>query len=148
MDVDELTRIMSKLMRERPDQMSTLGGRLRLGMAAHGIHGATALGLLAGKSRQTAQKWLDDRVDYIEPKNLFLIAKKLELSESWLSDGKGAPVRGRLLEPEEAEILDIYNNLRRKDADEWRRKGLDLLMRAGRTSRAQPFTQTEDESEN
>lgn len=72
----------------------TLGGRIKIGMSAKGIATPAELARRMKLRRQTVTKWVNDEVDFLEPKYLFGMyplpaSKYLGIMESLRGDSNG-----------------------------------------------------------
>lgn len=117
----------------------TLGGRIKIGMAAKGMDGPSDLARRLKLRRQTVTKWVNDEVTFLEPKYLFPLADALEMNPRWLSIRQGDPQPAKTVSPDAQRVLDLYGALNPGVRDSWLQSGDALLKAAGETSTAQPF---------
>lgn len=124
---------------DNPGGDMTLGGRIKIGMAAKGIDGPSDLARRVKLRRQTVTKWVNDEVAFLEPKYLFLLAEALELNPRWLATREGDPQQARTISPDFQRVLDLYSALKPGVRDSWLKSGDALLTATGELSTAQPF---------
>lgn len=117
----------------------TLGGRIKIGMASKGIAGPSELARKLKLRRQTVTKWVNDEVDFLEPKYLFPLADVLGMNPRWLSIREGAPSPEKVVSQDDQRVLELYGALKPGVRDSWLKSGDALLTATGEPSTAQPF---------
>lgn len=118
----------------------TFAGRIKIGMAAQGIAGASELARRMKLRRQTVQKWLSGEVSKIEPENLIKLAQILDMDPEWLATREGEPQRKGRVTLEQKRLIELYNALPEQLRRAWMRSGDAMLQDTGEVSKAQPFT--------
>lgn len=94
-------------------------------------------------NKQTAHNWFKPTSKFIDPRYLFDVAIVLNVSARWLATGKGAIAKPRYLNPDEAQILGIWDSLQvnKTAAEQWSKEGHRLLDILGSSTVAHPYKQ-------
>lgn len=85
----------------------------------------------AGVSKQLVHGWIKSSSDQISTDLLFQVADALEMNPRWIATGKGSPTPPAEMDPDEAECIHLYRNLKVDPRDAWMRQGRELQRLTG-----------------
>ena len=112
-------------------------------MANVGLRKPADLARLLNVHRQTVSKWLNGDVADLTTEMLYKLADALEVNDRWLYAGPPhSPVRPRVLDQDEEELVQIKATLEKANADakdQWLSSGRSLVRIVAPASRANPF---------
>ena len=117
----------------------TLGGRIKIGMAGAAIATPSQLARRLKLHRQTVTKWVNDEVDFLEPKYLFPLADVLNLNPRWLSTREGEPQPQKSVSSDVQRLIELYDAMDPGVRNSWIQSGDALLKATEEPSRSQPF---------
>lgn len=92
-------------------QLTPLGRRIRVGMAASGITSLSELARRVGVSHQTVRRWLYDPAASVDAAHSFRLCDAVRLSARWIVTGDGQPTPRISISPGEARLLHRYRRL-------------------------------------
>jgi transcriptional regulator with XRE-family HTH domain len=88
----------------------TMQGRIRMQMAANGIHSDAELARKLKLRRQTVHKWMNGDSKNLTPENIFRLSDVLKCSARWLMLGPPVrPDKPLTLDEQKAEVVHLYD---------------------------------------
>jgi transcriptional regulator with XRE-family HTH domain len=135
---------------DKDREMKKLRTRLETGMSAAGIKGqselARRLSLALGREfpRQTVNYWFKNSSEVsFDHATLYALADIFNMNARWIAEGPpNTPTRPKMVGPNESEVLELYESLKKHDEDaldQWLKQGRKLATLVSPRSASNPL---------